>query len=158
MRRASFLAVILAFGCTPAAAVLTCSGSSVALSLGVYDSYQATALDASTVFTVTCNRVGGPQHNPVTVGIGPSANSGTVATRRLKLTTGSDTLNYNLYRDAGRQMVWGNTPGIDAGTQTISVPNNGSASVTFTLFGRIDALQEIRPGNYTDALTVTVTF
>ena len=80
------------------------------------------------------------------------------ASRRLRLTTGSDTLNYNIYRDAGRQLVWGNTPGVDTGTQTIAVPNNGSASVTFTLFGRIDALQEIRPGNYTDALTVTVTF
>lgn len=159
MWRASLLALLAAAAVLPAAAqTTTCTGANVALSLGAYDSYQSGPLDASGVFTVTCTRNGGPQNMVVTVGLGPSSNSGTIASRRLKLTSGTDLLAYNLYRDAGRALVWGDTIGTNTMTQTVSIPNNASMALTFTIFGRIDALQDVRVGSYSDSLTVTVTF
>lgn len=159
MWRASLIALLLAAAALPAAAqTTTCSGSNMALSLGGYDSYQPAPLDASGIFTVTCTRNGGPQNMVVTLGLGPSFNSGTIATRRLKLATGADLLSYNLYRDAGRSLVWGDTIGTNTMTQSVSIPNNASMALTFTIFGRIDALQDVRAGSYADSLTVTVTF
>ena len=151
-------ALLFVFAAPAAAQVTTCSGSNVALSLGNYDSYQAAPADASGTFTVTCTRNGGPATTTVTVGLGTSANSGTIATRKLKLTTGTDLLNYNLYRDAGRSLVWGNTIGTNTLSLNITLNNNTSGTLTFTIFGRIDALQEVRPGSYSDSLTATVTF
>lgn len=142
----------------PAHALITCSGGNVALSLGTYNAYRATPLDSSGVFLVTCTRTGGGATATVTVGIGPSTVSGTIATRQMRLAAGTDLLAYNLYRDAGRTLVWGNTVGTDTLAQNITLANNTSGSLTFTLFGRINALQDIRAGTYNDALTVTVTF
>jgi len=159
MWRHKLTALIFAAAALPAAAqVTTCTGSNVALSLGIYDSYQATPVDASGIFTVTCTRSGGPPTTTVTVGIGPSFNSGTIATRTMKLTTGADLLSYNLYANIGRTQIWGDTIGTNTVSQTLSIPNNTSGTLTFTIFTRITALQDIRAGSYGDSLTVTVTF
>ena len=54
MSRLRLIALLLLAAALPAAAqVTTCNGSNVALSLGAYVSYQATAVDASGIFTVT---------------------------------------------------------------------------------------------------------
>ena len=159
MWRLELIALLLAAAALPAAGqVTTCNGSNVALSLGAYDSYQAIPLDASGIFTVTCTRSGGPPSTLVTVGIGPSFNSGTIATRQMKLSTGTDLLSYNLYADIGRTQIWGNTIGTNTVAQNLTIANNTSGTLTFTIFSRIAALQDIRPGTYADSLTVTVTF
>lgn len=156
--RTILLAAIALLSAAPAYAQTTCNGGNVALSLGVYNGFQATALDSSGVFMVTCTRSGGAPTTTVTVGIGPSTVSGTIATRQLRLAAGTDLLTYNIYSDAGRSLVWGDTVGINTVAQNITLANNASGSLTFTLFGRINALQDIRAGTYNDSLTVTVTF
>ena len=159
MRLARLLGLALALGAAaPALAVTTCNGSNVALSLGTYDAFQSTPLDSSGVFVVNCIRIGGPRTTSVTVGIGPSSVSGTIATRRMRLAAGTDLLTYNLYRDAGRTLVWGNTVGTNTVAQSISLNNFEVGALTFTIFGRIDALQDVRAGTYNDSLTLTVTF
>jgi spore coat protein U-like protein len=141
-----------------AQAAFFCNGSNVAMSLGTYDGFQATALDSSGTFVVSCFRFGGGATQPVTVGIGPSTVSGTIASRQMRLAAGTDLLAYNLYRDAGRSLVWGDTIGTNTVTQNLTVGNFASSSVTFTIFGRITALQDVRAGTYNDSLTVTVTY
>lgn len=136
----------------------TCSGSNTTFSLGVYPSYNATTVDSSLPLVVTCSRSGGPQNILVAIGIGTSFNSGNVSNRQLKLNTGTDLLAYNLYRDASRLSVWGNTVGVDTMSQSVSIPNNSSRMVTFTIFGRIALLQDVRAGDYSDRVVVTVTF
>ena len=136
----------------------TCTGSNTNLSMGIYPSFNATAVDSSVSLVVMCTRRGGPQNISVTAGIGASANSGSITTRQLKLNTGTDLLAYNLYRDASRLSVWGNTVGVDTMTQSVSIPNNSSRPVTFTIFGRIASLQDVRAGDYGDRVVVTVTF
>lgn len=152
------LAIVAACALPAAAQVTTCTGSNVSFSLGTYDAFRSTPLDSSTSFIVSCSRHGGPGSDLVTVGFGASANSGTIATRQLKISSGLDLLTYNLYRDAGRSLVWGNTVGSDTVSQTINLANNASGNLTFTIFGRIDALQDVRPGPYNDTITITVTF
>jgi spore coat protein U-like protein len=160
MRRANLTLVVAgALACaSPVWAVTTCSGSNVAMSLGAYSGFQPTDLDSSGVLTVTCTRNGGPPTTTVNVGIGPSTVSGTIATRQLRLVAGIDRLNYNLYRDAGRSLVWGQTIGGNTVAQNISLGNNTSGALSFTIFGRITALQDVRAGTYNDSLTMTVTF
>jgi spore coat protein U-like protein len=156
----SRLVAVLAFlgAALPAAAqVTTCSASSASLNLGVYESYQPAPPDSSAPFTVNCPRAGGPGNQTVTVSIGPSMNSGGIATRRLKHVSQADTATYNIYRDAARSLVWGDTPGT-AQSSTQHLKNNTTVPFVFTLFGRLDALQDVRPGTYTDSLTITVEF
>jgi spore coat protein U-like protein len=157
-RARCLLVLVAACGLPAAAQVTTCSGSNVAFSLGTYDAFRSTPLDSSTSFVVTCTRRGGPGSDLVSVGFGPSLNSGTIATRQLKILSGVDLLTYNIYRDAGRALVWGNTVGADTVSQTINLANNTSGNLTFTIFGRINALQDVRAGSYADTLTITVTF
>ena len=150
---------LVAFSASAAwAQVTTCNGSSVSLNLGSYPSYSAVNVDSSGTFTVTCRRDGGRRDTPVTVGLGTSLNSGSIANRQVKRVGGSDLLSYNLYRDATRLAVWGNTNGVDTVTQTISLANRTSGTLTFNIFSRINALQDVRAGSYNDSLTVTVTF
>jgi len=159
MWTARAFAFAFAFAALPAAAqVTTCNGANTAFSLGAYPAFSAGPLDSSTVFTVNCSRTGGPGNETVTVGLGASSHSGTIATRSMLLSGGSDVLTYNIYRDAGRSLVWGNTIGSNTMSLTQHINNNATIGFSFTLFGRIDALQDVRPGNYADSLTITVTF
>jgi spore coat protein U-like protein len=154
------LAVLLAAALplASAQAATFCGGNNVSISLGAYDGFQPTALDSSGTLVVTCFRSGGPPTTTVTVGLGPSSVSGTIATRQLLLVAGTDRLDYNLYRNAGRTLVWGTTVGADTVSQNITVPNNAANSISFMLFARINAAQDVRAGTYNDSLTVTVTF
>jgi spore coat protein U-like protein len=141
----------------PAAAQVTCSGGNVALNFGTYEGFSTAPVDVQASLVVTCNRSGGPQFTTITVGLGPSATSGQIPNRRLAGPM-TNQMNYNLYRDATRLSVWGNTGGTDTVSQTLAVPNNSSASATFTIYGRLFAAQDVRAGFYSDSLIATVTY
>ncbi len=85
------------------------------------------------------------------VGIG-----GSFTNRILTNPSPGGTLQYNIYTTAPRTTVWGDGTGV---TGTVSGTGNG-ASQSITVFGRIPAGQTagVTPGNYTDAVTITVTF
>ena len=69
----------------------------------------------------------------------------------------SEQLLYNLYRDAGRTIIWGDGSG---GTQAyfISNPQPNNQDVSVPIFGRVPANQNIAVGNYSDTITVTLAF
>lgn len=72
-------------------------------------------------------------------------------TPQRKMTDGSGNyVNYELYRDAGRSLRWGNT----VGTDTLS--GSGSTSSPVTVYGRVPAPQNAVPGSYTDTVNVNV--
>ena len=120
---------------------------------GPYDDASAVPTDTATSVGVNCLRNGGPANVSVTLQLGPG--SGSVAARQML--AGGNILNYNLYRDAGRTMVWGQTAGVDAGSITINgIPNNGSKNGTFVIYGRIPAQQSVGIGSYTDSVQITV--
>ncbi|HET9652114.1 MAG TPA: spore coat protein U domain-containing protein, partial [Usitatibacter sp.] len=87
-----------------------------------------------------------------------SGSTGTVARRALRQAGGTDLLLYNFYRDAGRLAVWGETAGVDTVTQNVTVPNKGVSTLTFTMYGRIEPLQNVHAGTYSDNLVITIAY
>jgi len=85
-----------------------------------------------------------------------SRGSGTsYATRRML--SGSQQLFYNLYRDTGRTIIWGDGSG---GTQAyfINNPQPNNRDITLPIFGRIPPGQNVGVGSYNDTITVTLSF
>ena len=76
------------------------------------------------------------------------------------MTGTGDTLSYNLYTTLAHTTVWGDG---SAGTATVSgsftVPSGSgnSGSQVQTVYGLIGAPQNVRPGNYSTATSITVT-
>ena len=107
----------------------------------------AANVDQTSTLQVTCTNT-----TPYNIGLDAGTGSGaTVAVR--KLTSSSNTLNYTLYSDTGRTTVWGNT----VSTDTVAGTGNGTGQ-SYTVYGRIPAQTTPAPGNYTDTITVTVTY
>lgn len=149
------LVAILAAG-LPAAAQTSCSGANVSLLFGVYDVLNASPTDSQADYLVTCTRNGGSSSTQLTISIGPSGTSGTVANRQMLRSGGTERMDYNIFRDFAGGSVWGQTVGTDTVTRTISVPNNGTNTISVRLFGRIRPGQDLRVGSYGDSLTITV--
>ena len=120
------------------------------LAFGTYNPALASANDASTTLTVRCT--GG---TPIVVSLNKGTTTGASIAQR-KLVSGTNTLNYNLYTSSARTTVWGETASVD----TVSGTGSGlGTDVTFTVYGRIPPGQNNAvPGNYSDLITVTVTY
>lgn len=157
MNRA-LLALVLA-GCAQAAGAVTIcrfvtGGTAI---FGPYDALSSVPTDTVTSFRVRCDRNGGPANVTLTLALSAGAHGSSVASRAMKQVGGSgDLLSYGLYRDTGRSAVWGFSPGVDAGQQTINIPNKGSNFATFTIYGRIPSLQNVSAGSYGDSIQVTL--
>lgn len=80
-------------------------------------------------------------------------NSGGFSPRQMKLATGTELMNYNLYRDVSRTQIWGDGSGSTSrniGVVLKKIP------VNYSVYGRIPAGQDIVAGLYIDILTVTI--
>jgi spore coat protein U-like protein len=103
--------------------------------------------DATTAVAVQCTNT-----TPYNIGLDAGANGGTTTTRLMK-GSGSPTVQYKLFQDAGHTVNWGNTVGSDTSSQT----GNG-ASQSYTIYGRIPPQTTPAADTYTDTITVTVTY
>ena len=69
-----------------------------------------------------------------------------------RMTKGSESVRYGIYRDSARTQGWGDQPGnVANGT------GNGNAQV-FTTYGRVFPQTTPSPGTYTDTVVVTVVY
>jgi spore coat protein U-like protein len=85
--------------------------------------------------------------------------SGSYATRQLSSL--SDVLQYNVYTDPARSIVWGDGSGATATINDgVSFSNllGGVRTANHPAYGRIPANQAVDEGIYSDTLTVTVTY
>jgi spore coat protein U-like protein len=89
----------------------------------------------------------------VTIKLGPG-NGGGFWPR--SMTSGADTLPYNLYQDAARTTVWGD--GTSSTSFVTWAPPGGDGYLVFSAYGRIAAGVDASPGVYADKLLVTVDF
>ncbi len=104
-------------------------------------------VDGTSTLRVQCTN-----GTPYNIGLNAGTGSGaTVAVR--KMTHGSVTINYSLYRDNGRTTVWGNT----VGTNTVAGTGNGAAQ-SYTVYGRVPPQSTPAAATYTDTITVSVTY
>lgn len=128
-----------------------CLASATAMAFGTYTQGAGDDLQTSAV-NVRCTT-----GTAFTVGLNAGATAGATVTTRAML-NGTNQLAYQLFRDAGRTQNWGTT----AGTDTVAGTGTGVANtVALTVYGRIvdsTANQNVPAGNYTDTVTVTVTY
>ena len=122
-----------------------CTVSVQGVNFGSYDPFGRNPVDSAGNVAVTCDA-------GVSYAIALSSGGGPYAAR--VMANGSYLLQYNLYTDAARVMVWGDGNG---GTATVGGSGTGSAS-NVTIYGRIPASQNAHVGNYADNVIVTVTF
>jgi spore coat protein U-like protein len=125
-----------------------CTISTTSVNFGSYDVFAGSPTDTTGTVSLTCTG-----NADVTITLSKGASS-TYNSR--KLSGGSDTLNYNLYRDAARTTIWGDGTGSTATYTQTGVPNNTAQNLT--IYARIPAAQDVSAGIYTDSVTVTLDF
>jgi spore coat protein U-like protein len=104
-------------------------------------------VDQTSTVAVLCT-----DSTPYNIGLDAGTGAGaTVAVR--KMTSGGASVNYSLYSDIGRAILWGNTVAAD----TVAASGNGAAQ-SYTIYGRVPVQVTPAPGTYTDTVTVTVTY
>ena len=134
----------------PVHAINNCKLNFTPIDFGLYYPMQAGHLDVTATLDIQCTGTPGN----FTVGASPgSSNSFTLRT----MTSGTEQLNYNLFIDAARSIVWGdiNTPNVIVAN---SSGGNSPNRPPINIFGREFSLQDPAPGLYSDVVTVTVQF
>jgi spore coat protein U-like protein len=104
-------------------------------------------VDATSTITVTCT-----PNTAYTLGLNEGTTAGSTVDARL-MANGASTMSFQLYSDAQRTQVWGNTDGVNTkgGTGTGQVSN-------YTVYGRIPAQTTPSVGNYATEITATITY
>jgi spore coat protein U-like protein len=128
-----------------------CTVSTTPVSFGGYDVFSSTPSDTTGTIAIYCNN---PEKKPmpVTVSINSGA-SGSFNPRQMRLAGGSDRMNYYLFTDPSRTIIWGDgTGGSSVSTSRIVK----TEPLNLTIYGRIPARQNLRAGAYSDNLVVTV--
>jgi len=128
-----------------------CTISATPLNFGT-NGVLATALNQQTNVAITCTNT-----TPYNVGLDAGTVVGsTVASRLMAGTTSGNTgttVGFELYQDAGRATVWGNTQG----TNTVAGTGTGSAQ-TIPVYGQVPAQATPQPDTYQTTVTATVYF
>jgi spore coat protein U-like protein len=126
----------------------TCQVNASTLAFGAYNPVLNANLDVTGTVSVSCTNA-----TPYNIGLGVGAGTGATITNR-KMTSGANTLTYQVFRDAARTLNWGQT----VGTDTVAGTGNGVAQA-ITAYGRIPAGQTTAAvGAYTDTVVITITY
>lgn len=125
-----------------------CTVSAATLDFGTINGFLTANVDQTTTLQTTCT-----SGTPYKMGLdnGQNANG---TTRRMAGPAGEYTT-YELYRDSGRTLRWGNDT--TNGTDTVNDSGNGLAK-TNTIYGRVAPQATPAPGSYSDTITVYVTY
>lgn len=126
-----------------------CLVSATTLNFGTYSPSSASVLNGSSTISVNCT-----SGTPYTTALNIGSGGGTFTTRTLL--SGSNTLNFNLYRDSAYSQVWG-----DGTASTYTVAGTGSGllvSNNTTVYGQIPISQDKPTGVYSSLITVTVSY
>ena len=142
--------LVLAFFQNRAEAQASCTITTITnVAFGNYNVYGASPVDTTGRVRIRCNAAA----NPVTVDL--SRGHAPSFTPRYML-NGIQQLNYNLYMDALRTIIWGDGTNGSSHYGPVDPPNN--TNVNLDIYARIPAGQDVGTGSYTDSITATVNF
>jgi len=132
----------------PAAGLGSCTITTTSgVAFGSYDVLSSSPVDSTGLLHVACTLTGLLITVDLSKGNAPTYNP------RFMLKGGAP-LNYNLYLDPARTLIWGdNTGGSSHYTSGVLV-----LSLDLTIYGRIPAGQDVTAGAYSDTVTATVNF
>lgn len=136
-----------------AAQAITCSVvDTTPVSFGAYDVFSTSPVDTAGDVTLHCTSVGTTDVIVVEMSEGGGAS---FAPRALAKAGGGE-LEYNLYQNAGRSIVWGDGSGSTSVLGPYTPPDD--ADDTLTIYGRVPANQDVESGTYSDTVTVTINY
>ena len=133
----------------PFSALAVCSLSSTSISFAIYDVFSTNPLDTNGSIVYRC----GNADNNISISLD---RGGASSFNPRQMLNGSQVLNYNLYLDAARTIIWGDGTG---GTQTYFIknpPNN--QDVTVPVYGRIPTGQSVTKRASSNTITLTINF
>jgi len=147
--------LILLLDMATAARAQSCTVSATPISFPAYNAVSGLASDAASVVTTTCT---GLVYIGVTYEVRLDAGqSGNLLGRRMRHSTASSELGYQIYLNAAHTTVWGD--GVQGssftGTMLLGVLTRIE---TRTVYGRIPASQQVTSGTYSDAPVMTVIY
>lgn len=134
--------------CYAANTYALCSISTTPLNFGNYNVLSPNPLDVSNTIIVNCN-----QNAVVTLSIGPSPNSGGFNPRKMKRTTATEYIDYNIFRNSARTEILGDGTG---STYTLIRNVRKNRPAPYSIHGRIPPAQDVSIGTYNETLTVTI--
>jgi spore coat protein U-like protein len=155
MRRLILLCMVISVLAFAGRAYAGCGiTTSTGIAFAPYDVFSAVNNDAQGSVTVRCNIGPAPPNPPVDV------TSGSINPRQMLDPVSGDRLNYNVFTNAARTIVWSDNP---ASPNTVFLNNmrRNTAARTTQVYGRIFAGQDVSAGSYSDGatgLTVTITW
>lgn len=117
------------------------------LDFGNYSAVTLLATDATSTIGVNCS-----SGSVFEVALDTGVNGGDYTGRLM--TNGVDTLTYNLFIDPTRLTVWGDDSGLTEDVTGLSL----GAPLNYTVYGRLNAGQDVSTGAYSDTITATITF
>lgn len=129
-----------------------CFVTATDVQFATYDVFAAIPTDSTGTITVSCNETPPPA---VIISIGPSAVSGGFNPRRMRNSSASDVLDYNIFTKPNMLTIWGDGT---SGTDVVLRRVNRNVPKVETVYVRIPPSQDVAPGSYTDTLTVTITW
>jgi spore coat protein U-like protein len=143
--------VLCTFLCWTDAHAFQCKITTTPVNFGVYDVFTGSVLDSTGTIEVSCND---PEKKamPVTISIS-SGSAGTFNPRKMRGTTGTETLNYYLFTSPSGGSIWGDGTN---GSATVSSVVTKASTFATTVYARIPAGQNVGVGTYSDTLTATV--
>lgn len=142
-----------------ALAAITCSVSAGSVVFGAYDPLAGSDRDSTGSVTVECTKrgiFGETVEYEVRLNAG---NSGLFTPRAMS--SGADTLEYNLHIDPTHTTIWGDGTGgtvSQNGTLSWGFFGFGTKTQSFTTYGRVFGSQFVSAGSYQDTIMVTVLY
>lgn len=133
---------------------ITCTISTTTVAFGAYNVLSSTDNTTAGNIRISCTNVN-TGVIASTLQVSSGAAGGTWATSRLM--TGAGNLNYQIYRDSARTVVWdANAAYSDPGINVVTA--NVYAFIDVPVYGKIPNQQNVANGSYSDSLAITVTF
>ena len=136
----------------PTAAQGTCVLSTSGITFGRYDPASSTPKTGVGTMRVVCDEAPGTDSYRLALSVGGGAS---YATRRMS--DGEATIAYQLYKDLGHTMIWGDGTGGSDLVYANNIPKNGGTQVFF-IYGQIPAGLKASPGAYADTVIATIEY
>jgi len=148
----SFLCLLAVFLLPERAHAINCKITLFPINFGIYMPLRSTHSDVTGSLDVRC--MAHPGSFTVQIGAGTSGNQ----LARTLVSGAANTLNYNLYQNAARTLIWGDGTPPTVTVSGVRTTKGRPSRFTYPVYGRIFANQAPSPGIYNDSILVTILF